>query len=138
MTSSCRSPPARHRLTLAATFGDAAWRLVAEREGSPVAFPDGDVIARYDDKTGEFLTQGFGNYYGMVATQSPDGDFTWGAVTATLKAVTPALAQAGERYTKLVAKTHRASITAAGVALESNDGTTTLEYRRVTIPKLVP
>jgi hypothetical protein len=134
MASSCRSPRARQQLTLAQTFKDHSWRLVAAREGSSVALPDGDVIAHYDSKTGEFLSQGFGNYYGMVATPSPDGDFTWGAVTATLIAVPPALARAGERYTKLVQKTHHASITAAGVALESNDGTTALEYHRIMTP----
>jgi hypothetical protein len=134
MTGSCRSPLARQRLTLAATFREDAWRLVAARDGSPVQFPAGDVIARYDAKKSEFRSHAFGNYYTLMATQSPDGDFTWGGVTATLVAVTPDLAEAGERYSKLVAKTHHASITASGVALESNDGTTALEYRPVTSP----
>lgn len=97
-------------------------------------FPDRDVIASYDPNTRELSTQGFGNYYGMVATETPDGDFTWGAVMATAMATTPELEAAGTRYTELVSKTQHVSTGAASVALESNDGTIALEYRRVVHP----
>lgn len=49
-------------------------------------------------------------------------------------AVTPELDAAGDRYTELVSKTHHVSTAAASVALESNDGTIALEYRRIVHP----